>query len=673
MSKGSAIVSILVAFVGGFMIGNVVGAGGGVGETEDISAEGAGAAAAALDDDVERFKVPVSDAQPAKGADDALVTIVQFSDFQCPFCDKVEPTIDQLMEDYEGKLRVVWRDNPLPFHKNAMPAAIAAQEAYEQGGDEMFWKLHELLFENQKQLERADIESYAKKAGLNMDKLREALDKNEHKKKIEKDQKLAQRLGARGTPAFFINGRFLSGAQPVARFKSIIDEEIKTAEKLAEDGVSKSKLYAAITKNGLTSKPEKKQAEKKRKVPDPNAVYDVPVGDSPQKGPDDALVTIVVFSEFQCPFCKRVLPTVEKVEEEYGKDIRIVFKHNPLPFHNNAMNASIAAMEAYEQGGDKKFWQMHDLLFENQRALDRENLEKYAKKIGLNMAQFRKALDNQEHKEDIEEDKKLGRSRGATGTPSFFINGRNLRGAQPFQAFKKVIDEELAKAKKKVAQGTAKSKLYASIIEGGATSPQFIETGGDDGDDNKGAKRDKPSKDKKYDIAVPEDAPRKGAKNPKVVIQEFSDFQCPFCSRVLPTVEKVAEEYGDRVQIVWRNFPLPFHKQAMPAAVASWEVYQQAGDKAFWKYHDLLFENQKSLSKDKLVELAKKVGGVDAGKVGKAVENLTHKDRIQKDMDAVREAGAQIGTPSFFVDGKLIQGAQPYPAFKSAIEEALKK
>jgi protein-disulfide isomerase len=513
MSKASAIVSILVAFVGGFMIGNIVGSDGTAGEEVAVVEEAGAAEGVEEVDGPERFKVPVTSAQPSKGPADALVTIVEYSDYQCPFCKRVEPTIDQLMKEYEGKLRVVWCNNLLPFHKEAMPAAEAVMEAHAQGGNDKFWQLHALLFENQKALTRADLEKYAQQVGLDMDAFKKALDTNKHKKAIEADQQLAQKLGARGTPAFFINGRFLSGAQPLQNFKSVIDDEIKRAEALVKSGVAKNKVYATLTKKGLTQAkaPEAPQAKRQ---PDPNAVYKVPVGSSASKGPDDALVTIVEFSEFQCPFCSRVNPTIKQIVDTYGKDVRVVFKHNPLPFHKEAGPAAEAALEANAQG---KFWEMHDKLFENQKALTREDLDKYAKEIGLNMAKFKQAMDSGKHAAEVKADQELARSLGASGTPSFFINGRNLRGAQPFASFKAVIDQELAKAKKLVESGTPRRQVYAKIIEGGATAPKFIEVPG--GDDKPAApEAAKPDPDKVYKLDVPRDAPRKGAKNAKVLI-----------------------------------------------------------------------------------------------------------------------------------------------------------
>src|SRR5688572_17393372 len=161
-------------------------------------------------------------------------------------------------------------------------------------------------------------------------------------------------------------------------------------------------------------------------------LYRVPVGNSPFKGERDALVTIVEFSDFECPFCSRVNPTIAEIMTKYRGKVKVVFKQNPLPMHRNAGLAAEAALAANAQG---KFWQMHDKLFENSRALQREDLERYAQEVGLDMAKFRRALDTHEHKREVDADMALANQLGARGTPSFFINGRPLRGAQPFEGF----------------------------------------------------------------------------------------------------------------------------------------------------------------------------------------------------------------------------------------------
>lgn len=613
----------------------------------------------------QRLRVDASNA-PARGARDPLVTIVMFSDFQCPFCSRVEPTLDRLLEEFPREVRIVWRNNPLPFHQEAMPAAEAAMEAYAQGGDALFWRYHALLFENQRALSRADLERYGASAGLDPVELVRALDAHTHRARIEADQGIAARVGARGTPAFFINGRVLMGAQPYEQFATLVREEIATARRAMEGGVRQGELYAYFMRHAQDTPPpaEPTAPEPARPIPDPNAVYRIPVDGRPARGRADALVTIVMFSEFQCPFCARALPTLEQIAERYGDDVRFVFRHNPLPFHQNAMPAAIAAEEVFRQRGARVFFRYHDLLFENQQSLERETLLDLAARVGARRRDVERALDEDRGRDVILADQELARSVGASGTPTFFINGRMLRGAQPFPAFQALIDEERESARARVADGTPRRRLYETIIENGATSPQTIE----------GPARPSvppPGSDTVYSISVPRTAPSRGPANARVTIQLFSDFECPFCNRIRPTLDRILQEYPRDVRVVWRDYPLPFHTNAMPAAEAAREVFRQGGNDAFWRYHDLVFENQRSLDTDTLVRLAGEVPGVNAAQVRRALERETHRAAVEADMAAISNAGVRIGTPSTFINGRLVQGAQPFAAFRAAIERAL--
>lgn len=177
--------------------------------------------------------------------------------------------------------------------------------------------------------------------------------------------------------------------------------------------------------------------------PDRNKRYDVSVGEAPTRGKADAPVTIVEWSDFQCPFCSRVEPTLDRIEKEYGDRVRFVFKHMPLSIHPQAGAAHAAAEAAHRQG---RFWEMHDRIFENPRDLRRETLEGYAAEIGLDMDRFRKDVASEDVSRRIDEDIKQAGQLGVTGTPAFFINGKFLSGAQPFPAFKKSIDEALEKS-----------------------------------------------------------------------------------------------------------------------------------------------------------------------------------------------------------------------------------
>jgi len=160
----------------------------------------------------------------------------------------------------------------------------------------------------------------------------------------------------------------------------------------------------------------------------------------PAKGPEGAPVTIVEFSDFECPYCSRAEETVKKVMEAYKGKIRLHYRDYPLPFHAKAQKASEAALCA---GDQNKYWEMHEKLFASQSALDLPQLKEHAKALSLDAGKFDKCLDGGDKTKEVEASKKAGEELGVNGTPHFFINGRPLSGAQPFEEFKKIIDLEL--------------------------------------------------------------------------------------------------------------------------------------------------------------------------------------------------------------------------------------
>jgi protein-disulfide isomerase len=375
------------------------------------------------------FKVPLDDS-PSKGRADALVTMVEFTDFQCPFCARANATIKQIQDDYGDQLRLVVKQNPLPFHPRARPAAIAALAAHEQG---KFFEYHDKLFANQKTLDDASLETFAKEVGLDMKKWKKALTDPKIAAAVDRDEALAKSLGAGGTPSFFVNGRFFSGAHPIEVFRAAVDEELAKAQMLVKEGMKPSEIYASVLEHGVSSPPP---------PPEPAPVK-VDLGAAPVKGSSDAPVTLVAFSDFECPFCSRAANTVKQLEEEYKGKLRVAFRHQPLARHANAKPAAAASLAAHEQG---KFWEYHDKLFANQTALDRASLERYAQELGLDMGKFKAAMDSNKFDMQIAADSSYGAEIGASGTPTFFINGRQIVGAKPIELFRRMIDEELKKA-----------------------------------------------------------------------------------------------------------------------------------------------------------------------------------------------------------------------------------
>ena len=301
--------------------------------------------------------------------------------------------------------------------------------------------MHDLMFKNQQALSRADLEKYAAQIGLNVDKFKADLDSGKWKQKVDAEAAEGAKIGANGTPNFFINGKNLVGAQPYDQFKAKVEEAIKDAEAHAHGG-NYAKYYDDLMK---TAKAEVAAAPAAGGPAPDTKIYKVDAGNAPSKGPKSAPVQIVEFSDFQCPFCGRVVPTIKQIEDKYGDKVRISFRNFPLPFHNNAQAAAEAGAAANAQG---KFWQMHDKMFANQQALDRASLEKYAGEIGLDVGKFKSDLDSGKYKDVVNKDMEYAKTVNVNGTPAFFINGHFINGAMPFESFAQVIDAELQKKHK---------------------------------------------------------------------------------------------------------------------------------------------------------------------------------------------------------------------------------
>ncbi len=425
------------------------------------------------------YRVPVDDS-PVRGPADALVTIIESSDFECPYCKRVGPTTKQIEENYRGKVRFVFKHNPLPFHARALPAAIAAEEGRAQGGPAKFWEMHDRLFDSAPALDRPALESVAQAAGLDMAAFRKALDEQRHEGRIRRDQALVTGVGANGTPSFFVNGRKIPGAVPYETFKTIIDEELARAEALVKSGVPARDVYARIMEKA-SSAPVMLPGQAAQPAPGAPAAA-APAGpppqvqkiefrpDDPQKGARNAPVTVVVFSDFQCPFCKNVEPTITQLLAAHPNDVRVIWKNLPLAMHPQAMPAALAAEAAREQG---KFWEMHDLMFQNQGTLSPDQFDVWAKQLGLDVARFKAARASAATRARVEEDAQLGAKVAPQGTPTLYVNCSAVVGAQPLEVFQKVVAAQLARAADLRKAGVkVDATFYERICEDNVRNPQ---------------------------------------------------------------------------------------------------------------------------------------------------------------------------------------------------------
>jgi predicted DsbA family dithiol-disulfide isomerase len=173
-------------------------------------------------------KVNVEAVGPSRGTENAPVTIIEFSDYECPFCGRAEPTVKEVLETYKGKVRLVFREFPLPMHDHAQKAAEAALCALDQN---KYWEMHEKMFANQRSLEVPELKEYAKALAMDSTRFDKCLDGGEKAKDVAASQKAGEDAGVSGTPAFFINGRPIFGAVPIERFKEVIDAELDAATK----------------------------------------------------------------------------------------------------------------------------------------------------------------------------------------------------------------------------------------------------------------------------------------------------------------------------------------------------------------------------------------------------------------------------------------------------------
>ncbi|HAN32339.1 MAG TPA: thioredoxin [Myxococcales bacterium] len=585
---------------------------------------------------------------PVTGGKDALVTIIEVSDFQCPFCSRVGPTMKKIKATYKDQVRIVWINNALSFHNRAKPAALAALAAHRQG---KFWEMHDKLFANQRALTDENFKKWAGELKLDAAKFDKDMKDAVLGKQVDREQLAANALGARGTPGFFINGKLLSGAQPFPAFKKEIDAALEGAKKLRDAGKKgKELMTAAFAANNAANGAKmygyffgdakiaapKPQARKKPEGPvkpprDSYTVWKVPVdakndvilGDSAK-----AQVTIVEFSDFECPYCSRGKNTVDQVKKAYGDKVRVVFKHHPLPFHRNARAAHRASVAAGKQG---KFWPFQDKCFANARALNEDNYKAWAKELGLDMAKFDKDRKDKSSDDQIKKDMELASKVSIRGTPNFVINGRKLVGAQPLAMFKAIVDEELKKAGDKKGQS-----YYDSVISKGKVFSILD------------------SKVNAFDV---DGLPYKGDKNAKVTIVEFSDFQCPYCSRVAVPVNEVAKRFKGKVKVVFAHYPLNFHKQARPASWLAQHAFEKGGPDSFWKVHDKLFEKQRELSAETIAAVAKEFG-YDMKKV--EAQKAKYDGVIKKAMAMGNQAGLR-GTPTLYINGRKYEG-QPSPS-----------
>lgn len=366
--------------------------------------------------------------ESARGEENAPLVLVEYSDFQCPWCGRfqseVMPTLAPLIE--AGDLYFVYKHFPV-LGPDSMTTALASECAAEQGD---FWALHDWLFDNQSTWKgsgdvRKQVVDAAAELGYDADALAACIDSDTANRAVTADFQETQQLGFRGTPSFILNGRLIPGFLPLETFVELLD-------------ITMAEATNGELPPGYTSAPTP--------VPPDTDFEDEAYA---VQGSLDAPVTVVEFSDYQCPFCQRFFqdtkPLIDQAYIETGK-VRFVYKDLPIDsIHAQARAAAEAAECAGEQDA---YWPMHDRIFQNKEEWA-ENPEaeivfkRFGLDLGLDMVRFETCVDEGDYAAEVQADLEEGQRAGVTGTPTFFINGRMVEGAQPFSVFQQIIESEL--------------------------------------------------------------------------------------------------------------------------------------------------------------------------------------------------------------------------------------
>jgi protein-disulfide isomerase len=382
------------------------------------------------------------DPAPHRGPELAPVTIEVFCTYVHIQCAQLDTILAALSQRHPDRLRVVYRQLPLQY-RDSQIYAEAALEAAAQG---RFFEFHEAV--NGQWATgtptRRHLDALAERAGLELEPFRAALADGRHRARIDEEGKRKDLFEIRAPPAVVWNGRLVTTPFELERFEEIYDQTYAEARDLLATGVELRRLYPLLLRAAADER-----ARARRPKGDAVAPSDIDVRaprvrvsdeGAPSRGPDEADVTIVMFGDFECRFCRNMLEPLRRLDELFPGRIRVVFKHYPLPHHAQARLAAEAAQCAALQG---RFWEYHDTLYKNARALSRDQLIKHARDLGLDADRFVRDLDGKVCAAAIDRDKKHADALDVEATPTLFVNGLKIVGQRSLSDLKSVVEDEL--------------------------------------------------------------------------------------------------------------------------------------------------------------------------------------------------------------------------------------
>jgi protein-disulfide isomerase len=514
----------------------------------------------------------------------APVQIIEFFDYQCPYCARAIPALEEAIRNYPGKVQLILKNTPLSIHPDALLAHQAALAAGEQG---KYWEMYRLLYANPRNVKFDDLIGYSRELDLDTYSFSQRLQSGYFKPIIQNDLALAESMGVKATPTFFINSQKLVGIQTAERFEQAIAQALRdpktTFNPLDQSKATVKKLdvsYSAIRGN--------------RKAP----------------------VTIIEFSDFQCPYCASVAPTLRQLVAQYPDQVQWVFKNFPLDFHLDSPLAHRAALAAGEQG---KFWEMHDLIFAHQKAIKRDDLLEAARSLGLDMQKFQADLDGEKVSKMMESDKAEGARLDVAGTPTFFINGKEYSGALNLAEFQAILKKELPT---------------------GSTEQAIVKT--------------------------TENLITVGDSNAPITLLWFSDLQSELTLKATLQVRQLMNAHPGTIRLVFRNRPLEIHSGAIRLHEAVLAANAQG---KFWQMHDLIIANPHKDDEQTLLSYAARLG-LDVKRFQGELDAHKYRTIIDQDLSEAARL-AVLGSPVFFVNTTRIDGLPAQAVLESAISKQL--
>jgi len=523
------------------------------------------------------------------------VSMVVFSDFECPYSSELFFTLQHLQSKYDKQLHITWKQSPLPIHPAAPLAHKAALAAAKQG---RFNEMAELLYANQVPQDRASLLSFARHLHLDMARFQRDFDSPAVAAQLDADLEESHAFAIDQTPTLYINGKSLIGVQSEQTLAAFIDR-------------------AAALKNPtqINSSPEGAPL-------DPALAAQLLVSPVASQGAANAPLTIVEFTDFQCPFCRASVGPLEQFMAARGREVHWIFRAFPLDFHPDAELAAEAAFAAGEQG---KFWPMHDLLFAHQSALKEEDLRGYAKQLGLDMKVFDQALAMHKFAGQIAADRALGVKAGVNGTPTFFVDGQSLAGVRSLPELNQIADTHAAPS----------NKTTVGLAAIALTDP-----------------------------VVPDQQILGPTTRVPLTLTWFVDVRSPLAARQADLMQRLAKQYEGRVRVLFRAFALEQHPDSRISSAALLAALKQ--DK-FWPMFDALAQRRDILDRTKLLAIADSIAA-DHAAFAAALD--TASGDVNLDINDAARRGVQ-GAPVLFINQQRIDGLQPDRNYLTILDSQL--